>query len=206
MLTKAVIRDARSENPLQASRDQMQRDYANHTNTIGDTMQYGIFSSLWHDNIAPSNGFTVRSRANTETEFHRRRTVANEVSGDLMMFYFLVKMVEGIGLDGFRAFNRLHREMQAANEHGIMNMEQGDALVLAIGLATGYNLTPFFQAYRFPISRRVQDLLGDRERMYILIDYVEDAELRAQLVAEQGMLSEFGLIRGSALRAAGVEI
>jgi len=200
---------------LEASRAQMRYNHANHINTIGDGMHYGVFSSIFFDSNcnqhnfgAPQNLGAFRGRHNAEPRFHNLRVnlgVPYHVSNDPYLAYFYIILFEAVGMDeGYRAFNRLYREWFAVNYQGTRSWSNYNVHALLFSLVSGLNFVPYFEAYGVNISDTVRNQVSHLPSMLILYDMVECAETRANLVAEHGLISEFSLIRADLLADANI--
>ena len=190
---------------LEASRARYALDFANSTDTVPSG--YGMNSWMW-GNVRPSNGHTVRSRVNAETEMHRRRLDPDfaHQNGFENRLYTLVLFTELIGEAGFREVNRLHREMQATNQHGINDIQDnGAAWTLVAGLALGLDFSDFFAAFGFTISPRIRTMVAEMDTVYFLMDVRIDEATRAQIVEANDLASEFAVVTESMLREAGVQ-
>ena len=190
---------------LEASREHYARDFANSTDTVPSG--YGMNSWMW-GNVRPSNGHTVRSRENAETEMHRRRHDASfdHHVGFENNLFILVQFTEAIGEANFREINRVHREMQVTNQHGINDLDIGAAWVLVTERVTGIDFTNLFAAYNFIIPQRIRDLVADGDSIHFLMDVVTNEATRVQIVEANGLVSQYSLVTGSQLRAAGVAV
>jgi hypothetical protein len=196
---------------LEASRAQVRSDQANSVNTIGDGMQYGIFSSLFFDsNCGYGNQGAFRGRHNASPRMRHQRVnngVTYFTGSDAFRFYFYTIMFEAIGgMDvGFRDFKRMYREWFTEDKQGIRTWSNYDVHALLFSLVSGYNFVPYFEAYGVTISDNVISQVAHLPSLLILYDVVDCAETRAMLVERYGLPSEFSLISAPVLIDAGID-